>query len=219
MNDFIKVDYEVYTTTYSALKALNSIEQYEIALDFETRSHWNNEEIKEAKALLKENNLTREDERLCKLVSNSSGLSFPSITRTTHMIIGLSESKSIVIIISNEQMEKVMLNWVVNVDKRFIFWNALFDMKLIYVKTRKMVRDYDDGQLFAKCFLNHVEVWKANTGLKHLMGEYYHPEWCLIDGYDNEDLKDRKFLRYSAIDGCATYKAWELLKEMEKEDE
>ena len=211
MPERIKVDYKVYSTTVSALEALKEL-PYTIALDFEVQSLYSNSDRIEAKELLKQE-LDRPTERFCKLVAESNGLSYPSITKITHMIIGIDESTSIVIVISNSQMEKVLLNWIVSVKHHFLLHNASFDLKQVYVKTGKFPEHYDDTQLLAKIFINHADTWKANTQLKVLMGQYYTPKWTNIEGYDNEDLKDEAFLRYSAIDGAATMLLWKQLQE------
>ena len=212
MTDFIQVDYEVYSTVYSALQRLQSI-PHMVSLDFETQSIYSTAEKAEAKELLKHPDIDRPTEKLCKMVANSSGLSYPGITRITHMIIGLSSSHSIIIIISTPQMEQTMLNWIVTTDHRFLIHNAGFDVKQIYIKTGHFPKHYDDTQLLAKTFINHVDIWKASVGLKELMGQYYDPRWAVSIDYDNTDLKDSTFLRYCAIDGAATYLLWSQLQE------
>jgi hypothetical protein len=215
MSNFITVDYTTYSTTLSALQALRDI-PHVVSLDFEVQSIYTNAEREEAKLLLKEE-LDRPTERLCKLVANSSGLSHPTITKITHMIVGLDEATAIVIIISNIQMEVAMLEWVVTSDHHFICHNASYDLKQVYVKTDRLPQKFDDTQLLAKTYINHCDVWRANTGLKELMAQYYDPRWINILGYDNEDLKNEAFLRYSAIDAAATMLLWKQLQE-EKEN-
>jgi hypothetical protein len=46
------------------------------------------------------------------------------------------------------------------------------------------------------------------------MSEYYDPRWQEIESYDIQDYKNEAFLRYSAIDGAATFKLWDMLQEM-----
>jgi len=216
MADYIDVKYKTYSTTLSALQSLSDL-PYTLALDFETQSLYSKEEREEAKQLLKEE-LDRPTERFCKLVADSSGLSFPSITKITHLNIAWSESEALVVVISNRQMEQAILDWIVTSDHHFIIHNSLFDLKQVYVKTGKLPKHYDDTQLLAKCYINHAETWKANTGLKVLMGDYYKPSWSLVkEDYDNPDLKKESFLMYCAIDACSTYKLWTQLQEEREE--
>ena len=76
----------------------------------------------------------------------------------------------------------------------------------MYHRVRTFPQRYEDTQLLVKSFVNHVNVWKAKTGLKDLMGAYYHPEWALAVDYEPINLKEPKFLMYGGIDGAATFK-------------
>ena len=214
MNEFIKVDYKVYTTLYTALKALNGLPDL-ISFDMETQSVYSLDERAEAKELLKccKTDMTDEDMRLCKLVRNSSGLSHPKLTKVTHFIFGVSKSESIVVICYDKKVEKAICDWVINYKGKLITHNSLFDLKFVHHVTGKFPIDFEDTQLLAKCLINDTKVWNAKTGLKDLMAEYYDPKWTMIESYDIQDYKDEAFLRYSAIDGAATYYLWELLNE------
>ena len=214
MGNYIEVNYKTYSTVLNALEALKDL-PYVLGLDFETQSLYSNAERAEAKELLKEEDkLDRPTERLCKLVANSSGLSFPSITKITHMNIGISEKEAIVIVIDNAYMEKTILNWLVTSNHHFVIHNSGFDLKQVYVKTGKLPKHYDDTQLLTKSFINNADTWKANTGLKILMGQYYKPSWSLVkEDYNNEDLKKESFLEYCTIDACACWLLWHQLQE------
>ena len=212
MSNFIEVTYDKYFTLVSALSALKEL-PYQVSLDFETQSLYNKEEKAEAKKFLKEEELDRETEKFCKVVANSSGLSYPSITKITHMSIAWSDKDALVVVIPDMRTEMAILNWIVSSNHHFIIHNSLFDLKQVYVKTGKLPKKYDDSQLLAKSFINHSNIWKANVGLKELMSQYYDPKWCGIDGYDDTDLKKESFLKYAAIDACATYLLWTQLQE------
>ena len=219
MNEFIKVDYEVHATQFSIMKALDKLSTKPIlSYDCETQSQYSLEERAEAKDLLKNHidGLTPEDRKLCKLVSKSSGLSHPKITKVTHFLFGLSEDYSVILIAYTPTVEKLICDWLVNYTGKLLTWNALFDLKIVYHHTGKFPVDFEDGQLLAKCLINHADNWKSRVGLKHLMGEYYDPTWTSLDseGYDNIDYKNEAFLRYCSIDSASTYKAWNILQEM-----
>lgn len=215
-NDVITVEYEVYSTRYTIeqkLKVLNNIPI--MSLDFETQSIYSQDEIKEAKDLLKdhETELSSKDLKLCKLVRNSSGLSHPKITKVTHMIFGISESKSIIFIIYDSKTEQIVMDWIVNYNGKLITHNSLFDVKIIHYRTGKFPKDFEDTQLLAKCKINDTQDWQSKTGLKHIMGEYYNNKWTMIETYNITNYKDPDFLRYASIDGAATFKLWEILNE------
>jgi len=221
MIDYINVSYKVYTTYYGIAKKLNTLTKIPIlSLDLELQSIYSISEREEAKLLLKNNiqNLTRDDMLLCKVVARASGLSHPSITKITHIIFGLSESESIIFIINDNKSRDLVLNWVINFKGKLLIHNTGFDLKIIHYHTNNFPKDFEDTQLLAKCLINHCDNWKANTGLKELMSSYYDPKWLMIESYDIQNYKDKAFLRYSAIDGAATFKLWEQLQEAIKDE-
>ena len=221
MNEFIKVDYEVHATQYSIMKALDKLNTKPIlSYDCETQSQYSLEERAEAKDLLKNHidELTPEDRKLCKLVSKSSGLSHPKITKVTHFIFGLSEDYSVILIAYTPTVENLICEWVANYKNKLVVHNSLFDLKIVHYHTHGFPIDIEDTQLLARCLINHTKDWECKTGLKHLMSEYYDPRWQEIESYDIQDYKNEAFLRYSAIDGAATFKLWNMLQEMRNDD-
>lgn len=214
MNEYIDVKYKVYSTLYTAMKALDRLPDL-ISFDLEVQSIYSLDERAEAKELLKnhEDELSGKDKRLTKLVRNSSGLSHPKITKVTHFIFGISRSESIIITCDNSRLEKAIMDWVVDYKGKLITHNSLFDLKLLHHRTGKFPVDFEDTQLLAKCFINDTQDWRAKTGLKHIMSSHYDPKWEMIESYDIQDYKDEAFLRYASIDGAATYYLWELLQE------
>ena len=214
MNKHIEVNYKLYTTTYSALKALDKLPML-ISFDVEVQSIYSLDERAEAKELLKccQTEMSGEDLRLTKLVGNSSGLSHPKITKVTHFIFGISKSESIIIICNSHKMENTICNWVADYKGKLIVHNVGYDLKIIHERTGRFPIDFEDTQLLAKCLINDTDDWKARVGLKHLMGSYFDPRWTEIESYDIQDYKNEAFLRYSAIDGAATYYLWEQLQE------
>jgi hypothetical protein len=164
-----------------------------------------------------QDDLNSEDLRISKVVSRCSGLSHPSITKTTHAIFGLSEDESIVFVINDKKTEQYIMDWIVEFEGKLIIHNSLFDLKLVHHRTGRFPKDIDDTQLLARCLINHTQDWECKTGLKHLMGEYYDPKWTMIESYDIVDLKNTEFLRYCAIDGASTMKLWNDLQEVRDE--
>ena len=212
------VTYSVYSTAYGIRKALKALKDVPLmSYDCEVRSKYSVRERAEAKELLKccKEEMLPEDTILCKLVANSSGLSYPAITKVTHFIFGLSETHSEIMVTDDPKVEQMILEWVADFTGKLIIHNSTFDLKIVYQRTGRLPIDYEDTQLLAKCYMNHVDTWKANTGLKELMGMYYDARWTEVDDYDVEDYKDEDFLRYCAIDGSATYKLWQQLQSTE----
>ena len=215
LEDKITPKIEIVTTMYKLRKILNSIKDKPLlAFDIETRSMYSNDEIKEAKEILKNpDSVDKEDLIMCKQVANSSGLSHPSIARLTHVNLAYSITDTIIVIISSDIVEKYILEWLVTYKGKVLIHNASFDLKMVHHRTGKFPNNYEDTQLLAKSLINHVDTWKANTGLKELMKDYYPREWTLVEDYHNENLKDDMFIRYCSYDVSATFKLWEQLQE------
>lgn len=210
----IHVNFKVYSTAFHIRKALKDLEQHDIlGFDTETKGLYSKPERKLAEQQLKDENLPLSDRRICQLVANNSGLSFPSLVAVTHFVFGLSESESVIFISTNPQTELMIWNWVAQHPGLLIIHNTLFDLKIMYNRVRCFPQNYEDSALLAKTYINNADSWKAKIGLKDLVGEYYPPHWALYDKYEPDDLKDPGFLEYTAIDGAANMKLWGLIQE------
>ena len=217
----VKVAYKVVSTKWHIEKMLNELSHKEVlSLDTETKGLYSKEERKEAKEYLKQENITINEKRIALQVASNSGLSFPSLISVTHFIFGLSENESVIIICTNPSLEIYIWNWVARYNGLLLIHNTLYDLKIMYNRIRKFPKNYEDTQLLAKCLTNHVNVWKCKVGLKDLMGSYYSPSWQIsAEEYEPDNLKDPKFLMYSAIDGAAVIKLWNDMQEhMEPND-
>ena len=213
MNEYIHVNYKLYNTDFTIQKALRKLDDLPmISYDCETQALYSIEEKVEAKDLLK-GDLSYEDTKLCKLVARSSGLSNPRLIKATHFIFGISKSEAIICIANNRKTEEMIFNWLSKFKGKVLIHNSLFDLKIMYERVNRLPIDYEDTQLLAKSLINNVDTWQAKTGLKELMSSYYDPKWELIDTYDIVNYKDEAFLRYSSIDGAATFKLWEDIQE------
>jgi len=219
MNKIIEVEYKLYTSTYSIrnkipeLLANNSI----ISFDCETRSVYNKSDRDDAKEYLKQVTTADPLYSQARMVAESSGLSYPSLVRTTHFLFGESKNKSHIVVCYTRELEVYLWNLIADYKGKLLVHNALYDLKIMYQRTGKLPIDYVDTALMVKCLINHTEIWKAKVGLKGLMGEYYDPRWSLMNDYEPVNLKDNEFIRYCSIDAASTYYLHELvLKEFEK---
>ena len=213
MLDHIDVKYKIYSTDFTIKKVLDGLNDNNcLSFDLETQSLYSIEQKKEARELLK-NDLSYEDTKLCKLVARSSGLSNPRLVKATHFIFGISKDESIICIANSRRTEILIFNWLAKFKGKTLIWNSLFDLKIMYERVKKLPLDYEDPMLLLKSLINDVSDWEAKVGLKDFMGSHYDPKWTLIDTYDIVNYKDKAFLRYSSIDGAATYYGYELIKE------
>jgi len=209
MNEYIKVDFEVHANRWHIAKALDKLAEHKVlSFDTETAGVYSKDERAEAKAYLKNKDIPLKMKIFALQVAENSGLSFPSLSSTTHFIFGTSENSSVVIVCDNPMLEMYIWNWVAEYNGLLIVHNALFDLKIMYHRTGKFPKNYEDTQLLAKCMTNNVEVWNSKVGLKDLMGSYYDPMWVLVDEYEPANLKNPKFIKYCSIDGAATFKLW-----------
>jgi hypothetical protein len=209
----IKVTREVYFTPWAINQQLSlMVDLPKMSFDIETSGLYSKEQRKEAIKLL-DADMTLYNHKLASVVANNSGLSFPSLTRTTHFIFGISKSHSVVIVVPGRHMELLVWNWLRNYKNKLIIHHALFDLKVMYHRIGDLPHDYDDTALMVKCLINNSDVWKAKSGLKDVMGEYYAPAWALYDEYEPADPLNPAFLDYCAIDGAATYYLHDILME------
>lgn len=204
----IKVEYEVKATPWAIQEKLSDLEKNDhMSFDIETKGLYSKEQRKEALKLLEED-LNTYTHKLVSVVANNSGLSFPSLVKTTHFIFGISESKSVVLIPPNRQSEILIWNWLSKYPGLLLIHNTLFDLKVMYHRIGKLPKRYDDTALMLKTLVNNSDVWKSKIGLKDTMGGFYSPAWAMYDEYEPENPRNPKFLEYAAIDGAATFKLW-----------
>lgn len=212
---FKKVTHNLTTTSYGISKKLAYLlSKPELSFDTETRSVYTKEEVKSAKAMLKnESEIFPEDLKLVKLVAKSSGLSFPSLVKTTHFIFGLNDQHSEILIANNMHEEMLLWNFVTDYTGKFIIHNSMFDLKICIQRTGKLPTNFVDTMLLAKTLINNSDIWKSKVGLKDLMGTSYDPKWSLYTDYDTDNLKDEDFINYCAIDGASCYALYMELQE------
>ena len=209
----IVVEHTVYSSPWFVQKALKKLEDEPfLSFDIETKGVYPKTDRSEALKMLN-TDLSLEERRLTSIISNNSGLSYPSLVDVTHFIFGTSRSTSVILICSSAQEEMRIWNWIVNYSGCLLIHNTMFDLKVMYHRTEKLPGKYEDTQMMAKVLINNADSWKAKVGLKELMGSYYDPKWTLIDEYEPENPRDPAFIRYAAIDGAATFYLYELIKE------
>ena len=215
MSNFIQVENIILSSTYKVRSTLTKLlrDTGMLSLDVECRTVYSKDERDEAKAYLKDATTSDPYYKQARVVSASSGLSYPSIVKTTHFIFGVSKNKVYTVICKTPEMELFIWTLIAEYKGIFLVHNSGFDLKICYERTGKMPVNVIDTQLMAKCLINHVNIWKAKVGLKELVGDYYPPSWSLFEDYEPADLKNPKFLLYCGYDGSAVWTVYELMKE------
>jgi len=217
MKKTVKLDYEVHSTLYAIRKLLDKIEaEYDVvSFDIETRSIYTKFQRELAKTYLDKHELDIEEVNEYTRILHSSGLSHPSIVKTTHIILGLSDTKSVILIV-DEKLERYVFNWLVNTNLKILIHNASFDLKLVHHRTGRFPKDFEDTQQLAKVLINDCNNYKSRTGLKVLMGSYFPAKWSIKEetDYEIDNLKDNNFLEYCHMDGISVMQLWDMLKDM-----
>lgn len=211
----IDVKYTLYASNYAIRTKLPKLllKHKLLSFDVETRSVYKKENRDEAKEYLKTVNTSDNYYKQARVVAEASGLSYPSIVKTTHFIFGESRDTAHVIVCTTPEQELFVWNLVADYNGKLLVHNSLFDLKICFQRTGRMPKDFIDTALMVKSMINHVNIWKCKTGLKVLMGEYYCLKWSLMNDYEPENLKNEDFLMYGATDGCATVYLYELILE------
>lgn len=194
------------------MQLLNSLPPV-IACDFETASKYSDSDKLQLQAELDllEDKKTNYALALKQRIA-STGLSHPSMVDITHLSVAYSETEAYVIITDTPKLRSLVFNWLVTTDRLQIWHNLSFDSRLIYHATGKFPLNYEDSQIFAKTLLNHVEVHKANTGLKHLQGWKYGAWAVAADSFNMSRMYDEDVLLYAATDACATLSLYNELR-------
>ena len=212
-----------YKSTKSALIAnqyLSEISKYPIiAADFEVATRYTPAERAAMQAELDSN---PPKSRRIQLESTlaATALDHPSHCTITHCSVAVSDRESYVFILDNASITNLVLNFLVTTPIKQVWHRASFDFRHIYYHTGKFPLDYEDSQVFAKTLLNHVDTYKANTGLKDLGGRWYGAWAISSDSFDLSKIYDPTVLLYSAIDACCTFKLYhELLLYVERSKE
>ena len=212
----IKVNYQYTNNMYRAKQWLDNLPDL-FAADFEVSSKYTLKEKEVFKYRLDNNDLSFEERRLLLQKLSSNGLSHPSLTVITHLSIGWSDRDSYVIICDNNQIRKLVYNFLITTSKKQIWHNCCFDFKHILYNTSKIPINYIDTQLLAKSILNDANSFRDKTGLKDLMA-YAYGDWAISkENFTLEEMWDENMIRYAATDSPATYKLYQdILSDLNK---
>lgn len=204
----IKVNYQYTNNMYRTKQWLDNLPDL-FAADFEVSSKYTLKEKEIFKYRLNNNNLSFEEKRLLLQKLSSNGLSHPSLTVITHLSVGWSDRDSYVIVCDNNQIRKLVYNFLITTPKTQIWHNCSYDFKYILYNTGKLPINYIDTQLLAKAILNDANSFKDKTGLKDLMA-YAYGDWAISkENFTLEEMWDKDMIRYAATDSPATYKLYQ----------
>lgn len=208
----IDVEYQSTSDPKTAKEWLDNLPSV-FSADFETAVRYSPEVIAEAKEKMVDSTLPRKEQIAYQAIAKSSALGHPSHCTITHCSIGISERNAYVFIIDSQDIADVVLDFLVTTEKTQVWHNYAYDGRFLRYYAGKDAINVEDTQIFAKTLINHVEVFKAATSLKDLMGAYY-GNWAISkDNFDLVHQYDEEVLKYAAIDAAATFKLWEYLND------
>lgn len=218
MLEAIEVNYKATTNLLEADKWLRFLDTKPIiSCDFETALKYTQSELDHYKAVLSDDTSSKRDIIQAKSILNATALDHPSHTVITHLSVAWSDSDAYVFIIDSERLLNRILYWLTHTKVKQVWHNASYDFRQIQYRTGLFPIDYEDTQLLAKCILNHVETYKAKSGLKDLAGHVY-GDWAIsADNFDVSQMYESHVLKYAATDACATYWLWNSINNYIKE--
>lgn len=213
MLDSIKVSYESTTDPVRASQMLSHIASIGIAaFDFEVAIKYTPEELTEFELKAQDTSLPYIQRKMYEAKTKADALGHPSHTQLTHISIAWTESDAYVIILDTPKITDLVLDFLITTDCTQIWHNLSYDAKHIVYRTGQFPKNYEDTQIFAKTLLNHVDTFKANTGLKELAGNVY-GNWAISpDLFDISQMYEDNVLKYAATDACATMWVWNKLQ-------
>jgi hypothetical protein len=203
---YIDVSYSTARTSFTAKKLIDEIAKYPvISADFEVAIKYSTDQLESWKALLDSGTLSKAEASPYLSKVMATALDHPSHCTITHCSIATSDNQAYVFILDNTSITNYILNYLITTKQKQIWHNASYDFRFLQYFTGKLPYDYEDTQILAKCLINHVNTFKAKTGLKELAGHMY-GSWAISkDNFSIEHMYDEHVLKYSAIDSCATY--------------
>ena len=207
--DHIKVTYKSTRNVYTANQYLLEISQFKtISVDFEVAVKYTPEMLAAFQEELNSNPSRRRQIELTSML-NATALDHASHCTITHCSIAINDHEGYVFILDNPKITKRVLQFLVTTTIKQVWHNSSYDFRHLYYHTGKMPLDYEDTQLLAKTILNHVEVHKAQTGLKQLAGHRYGAWGLSEDNFTLEHMYDERMLQYAATDACSCYWLWD----------
>lgn len=203
------VNFQSTSNLLTADSWLRELDSYSLlALDFETAVRYTPADYAHFQSIIDSPTSTHLEKRAAQARMRATALDHPSHLTITHLSVAWSESDAYVFIIDSTKLLNRILYWLTNTKVTQVWHNFSYDGKLIHHFTGKFPHHVEDTQLLAKCILNHVEVFKAKTGLKELAGHKF-GEWSIsADNFNLTQMHEAHVLKYAATDACATFWLW-----------
>lgn len=208
----IKVEFESTNDPVIAYNWLNSLPDT-FSSDFETAIRYTDKEVTEAKEKMLDTKFSKKERVAYQVIANATALGHPYHCTITHCSVAYSNKNAYVFIIDSQEIADTVLGFLTSTEKKQVWHNYCYDGKFLCYYANGNAKNVEDTQVLSKTLINHVQVFKAKTGLKHLMGEFYGDWGISADNFTLAQQHDPEVIKYAAIDACATFKLWEHLNE------
>ena len=214
----IPVNFQSTSNLLTADRWLRELESHPIiSCDFETAIRYTPTDLAHFQSIIDSPDSSHLAKRQAQSCLRATALDHPSHTTITHLSVAWSESDAYVFIINSPKLLNRILTWLTTTTVTQIWHNASYDFRQIHYRTGKFPPSFEDTQLLAKCILNHVETYKAKTGLKELAGHKFGDWGISSDNFTLSQQFEPHVLRYAATDACATYWLWNSIQNHLKE--
>lgn len=209
----ITVNYQSTNNLLVADSWLRHLDSFPIiACDFEAAIRYTPADYASFQAIIDDPSSTNLQRRAAQAKLRATALDHPSHIAITHLSVAWSDSDAYVFIIDSPKLLRRILTWLTTTTTTQIWHNSSYDFRLIYHHTNRFPLNYEDSQLLAKTILNHVETYKARTGLKELAGHWY-GDWAISsDNFSLTQMYEPHVLKYAATDSCATFKLYHSIR-------
>ena len=209
----IHVTYDVAKTTSRAKELLAEISKAPLfAADFEVAVKYSKRQLDEWQSMLELPDLPKLDKVAIQSKLSATALDHPSHSTITHCSIATSNNHAYVFVLNNKSITDYVLDFLITTPIKQVWHNASYDFQRLYYHTGKFPIDYEDSQILAKTLINHVDTFKARTGLKELQGHKYGAWGISSDNFTLDQMYQPHVLHYAAIDAAATYDLWQYLQ-------
>lgn len=207
----IQVNYRSTNNAEVAKEWLESLPEL-FAADLECAIRYSEEEIVDAKKKMSDEHLPKKERISYQAIANATALGHPYHCIITHCSVAWTDRDAYVFIIDNQELVDVLMDFLLSTKRTQVWHNYCYDGRFIRYYGGGDVINVEDTQILAKTLVNHVETFKARTGLKDLAGQWY-GDWAIsADHFTIEQQYEEKVLRYAGTDACATYKLWGYLQ-------
>ena len=214
--NLIKVNYK-YTDDHKIAKEwLDSLPSI-AAFDFEVSVKYSEEDY-----TIFESIVNNPDSTKLQRIDAQSKLDATALGHASHCVpfqlsVAWTESDSFVLLIDSYAMFNLIMEFLVTTEVKQIWHNASYDFRHIYYHTNLFPKLYEDTKILSKTLINHVETYKANTGLKELAGHVYGDWGISADHFTRSQIREEKVIKYAATDACATMWLWSHIQQHLKE--